>query len=555
MNSRFNTRIANKNGSALDQKQGNVKEYFERLKYLVQVNDGTRSFILKTEDCHDQSAPFNDSQETRISITHRDHMISQITDGFLTFKIKLILQLTGINSTYFDDEDHLSKIFVGFKSSNQILDQLQINCHDLSTGYQQNECCREGFAYSTIKPKQEKKTKRFTHSLYENVSNYSSSICGTYINIVDFKDGLPHEVEFEANLPFEDILALQALDLYPNRVCGDLELKFYVKPRGLVWCAIDPMKVKEYKEFVEGEEFNMTISQNLSAMIKHAFTQINNSATIINKFVLTAGANTGDPSTLTVENGECLLQCVGMSVQSLKSNMYGFSVREKTLKAIYEMFNTPYIIPSQQLDYYAFPIAASAAGIQTSINIPVSNCSCMSVVFPKHDNDITIMENPIYSNLQLTVNGKNMPDEVVDSLGARFLQQQLIASDLSGGLEATKEFEDSMTMVRNSEAGTRYANTLSDGTSFIWNVQAERNNAGYTFDGIDSNGKNIPVQLKGQPIYSGANDTYYNVKSDGSAHPPPPQIWLCRDTYFLISNAGVMYQQFGTPEGSQTEAE
>ena len=96
MHSRFNTRLTNR-----EDKQGNVASYFHNLQNLVQVNDGTRSFVLKTVDCHDQAAPFNDSQETRIAITHADHHISQITDGFLTFKVKLMLQLSGINSAQF----------------------------------------------------------------------------------------------------------------------------------------------------------------------------------------------------------------------------------------------------------------------------------------------------------------------------------------------------------------------------------------------------------------------------------------------------------------------
>ena len=90
----------------------------------------------------------------------------------------------------------------------------------MNTGYQQNECCREGFAYSTIKPYNEKKTRKYTHSLYDNVSTYSPSVCGTYINIQEFKDGLPHTVDFEDNLPFDDKLAFQAFDLYPNFCCG-----------------------------------------------------------------------------------------------------------------------------------------------------------------------------------------------------------------------------------------------------------------------------------------------------------------------------------------------
>ena len=142
MNSRFNARLVNRGPE-----QGNVSAYYDRFKDLINVNDGTRSFVLKTVDCHDQAAPFSDAQETRIAITHSDHDISQISDGFLTFNITLNLQLVGIDKNNFEDLDHLCKIFVGFKSSNQILDQLQILCNNISTDYQQNECCREGFAY------------------------------------------------------------------------------------------------------------------------------------------------------------------------------------------------------------------------------------------------------------------------------------------------------------------------------------------------------------------------------------------------------------------------
>ena len=95
MHSSFNTRLLNK-----DQTQGHVASYFENLHTLIQCNDGTRSFILRTVDCHDQSATFSESQETRIQITHDNHIISQISDGFLTFKVQLILQLTGIHSTF-----------------------------------------------------------------------------------------------------------------------------------------------------------------------------------------------------------------------------------------------------------------------------------------------------------------------------------------------------------------------------------------------------------------------------------------------------------------------
>ena len=524
--------------------QGSVVEYYKKLKDIISTNDGTRSFIIRTEDCHDQNAPFNQSQETRLKITHSDHMISQITEGFINFKIKLTIQLSkDIQSTHVNDTEKLGKIFVGFKSSNQLLDQLQIYSNNLSTGYQQNECCREGFCYSTIKPYSEKKTRKYTHSLYENVSDYSQSVCGTYVDLVDIMDGQKHDVEFEMNLPFEDMLALQAFDLYPNRIVGDIEIRFYVKPAGLVYCQVDPRKIKEVKEFMEDSTIASTFKS--IPIFKHGFTQIGNDSKI-------AALNVGSDKSITPTTESITLSCLGLTVTACKSNMFGFGVKESTLQAIEQMFSEPVSIPSQQLDYNAFPTAPTAAGVQGTMNSPLSNITSITVVFPKHANDYTCFDNPIYHNLQLTINGKNYPDEPVSTLGARFLQYQLVASELDGGIQCTKEFEDSLTMPKNKDDGTRYKNTLSDASSFMLNIQTERSRCGYLFDGLDSNGQNVPIQIRGQPIHSGDGDTYFNCDETGQNHPPPPQIFFCRDTYFTVDiHDGLVYHLKGCPPGSQ----
>ena len=524
--------------------QGSVIEYYKKLKDIISTNDGTRSFIIRTEDCHDQNAPFNQSQETRLRITHSDHMISQITEGFINFKIKLTIQLSkDIQTTHVNDTEKLGKIFVGFKSSNQLLDQLQIYSNNLSTGYQQNECCREGFCYSTIKPYSEKKTRKYTHSLYENVSDYSQSVCGTYVDLVDIMDGQKHDVEFEMNLPFEDMLALQAFDLYPNRIVGDIEIRFYVKPAGLVYCQVDPRKIKEVKEFMEDSTIASTFKS--IPIFKHGFTQIGNDSKI-------AALNVGSDKSITPTTESITLSCLGLTVTACKSNMFGFGVKESTLQAIEQMFSEPVSIPSQQLDYNAFPTASTAAGVQGTMNSPLSNITSITVVFPKHANDYTCFDNPIYHNLQLTINGKNYPDEPVSTLGARFLQYQLVASELDGGIQCTKEFEDSLTMPKNKDDGTRFKNTLSDASSFMLNIQTERSRGGYLFDGLDSNGQNVPIQIRGQPIHSGDGDTYFNCDETGKNHPPPPQVFFCRDTYFTVDiHDGLVYHLKGCPPGSQ----
>ena len=84
------------------------------------------------------------------------------------------------------------------------------------------------------------------------------------------------------------------------------------------------------------------------------------------------------------------------------------------------------------------------------------------------------------------------------------------------------------------------------------NIQTERSGAGWCFDDLDSGGMNVQIEPKGNPLYTGSNDTYYNVDSAGTVHPPlPPQFWLCCDTYFMMSTQGMKYYRDRTPEGSQ----
>jgi hypothetical protein len=234
-------------------------------------------------------------------------------------------------------------------------------------------------------------------------------------------------------------------------------------------------------------------------------------------------------------------------------------------------------MPSQQLDYYSFPHQPSASGIQTSLNAPLFNASMISFMFPKRTQDRTCFENPQYI-IQATVNGKNYPDESVSTVGSRFFQQQLVASDLDGPIEAVPEYSASLSEVRNVDvydeslpeegSGTRISYFPTDVTSFMFNVQLERSNAGYCFDGVDSNGQNVSIQLKGRPVTSGADskniyhptwdkDTYLNFEpwAQNPRKPQNPEAWICRETYFRLSTSeGLVYVSTGSPPNSQISA-
>ena len=106
------------------------------------------------------------------------------------------------------------KIFNGLKDSNQVFDRLEILHNNVNVGYQQNEMIREGFLYG-------------------------------------FKATNSANFEYDINIPFDDLLALQAFDLFPNGLIGDISIKFKVSGAGQVWAFIEPHEVATVKSTIE----------------------------------------------------------------------------------------------------------------------------------------------------------------------------------------------------------------------------------------------------------------------------------------------------------------
>jgi hypothetical protein len=162
------------------------------------------------------------------------------------------------------------------------------------------------------------------------------------------------------------------------------------------------------------------------------------------------------------------------------------------------------------------------------------------------------------TNLQLKIGETLYPNKAYSTVSARYLQEQLIISDLDGALQATDSYTASIVNLRNNpDTGARWNNSLTDDTDFLALFQTERGDAGYTFDGLDMGAENINTEIVGHPIFKELNDTYYYpaVNAAGAVkqdkHPPPPQVWLCKDTFWVHDGETFTYHHDETPRGSQ----
>jgi hypothetical protein len=233
----------------------------------------------------------------------------------------------------------------------------------------------------------------------------------------------------------------------------------------------------------------------------------------------------------------------------LKGTIRGYSITDRARKAIMsKLVAEPLRIPAQEVRRVPFQAGPTETGLNASLNQVFPNVSCVGIVFPKTANQRTVFTNPLLQALQVKIAGVLYPNERYSTIGARFLQEQLIIADLDGALRATEELTSSYVNPLNKTDGTRYGNRLSDGFSFMALFRTERGDAGYTFDGLNFVD---PVSFEpiSSPIHIGANDTYLYPTPGGPRNTCPPIADPCMDTCFEHDGRRFVYHHDETPEG------
>jgi hypothetical protein len=337
---------------------------------------------------------------------------------------------------------------------------------------------------------------------------------------------------------------------------GELFLELYFAEHSLVVCTCSPQDVLDNKVFLETDTVVTKSFAGAPNSYFQRFTQIGDP---FESFISVKTASASGTTTTTFTTGMITVYAATGRCVALESTVRGYQISELAYNTILNKCIThPLVIPAQELRYYAFPSAAGTNGIHTNLQVPYNNITSACVVFPKTSHQITVFENPMLQQLQLKIDGDFIPNKSYTTTGPRYLQEQLILTDLDGNLQATKEYTESIVNLRNNpKTGERWANSLADDTSFISVFSTERGDGGDVFDGKDTKGQNVNTEINGDPQFTGENDTYYYcaTAADGGVittiHPPAPQIWLCQDMFWVFNGKEFRYCNDRSPHGRQ----
>lgn len=356
--------------------EGDVLSFFEdKMRNLIQRNGGDHTFSFVTEDFHDKDCPMAIGTKTHMKLTHTGHTISQIEKGFVSMKVKILLRLSEAVSVA-DDAKQCLRLFVGFKNAVEIFESARFeNGTRQIENYNQDELIRESFAYNSIKPAIAKGNSRFSSTTWENVKDFSYSVCGKYIPLTELADGNEHQFELDLIIPFSDQLALQAWQLYPNRICGEIEEEVKTSLAALVWCMVPYDGVASTIEKQSGVPIGYVFNGNSANKLlepTRKFVQIGQQSLIVNGFTKVGGQDQ-TANNINVTTKKISLLCSGGVIESAQTNLAGFGLKTDVHNALFNLLRTPIMVPAQELTREHFEGSASANGLNVTRSIALHN--------------------------------------------------------------------------------------------------------------------------------------------------------------------------------------
>jgi len=530
---------------------GNVFQSFQNMYNMIPVNDGTR----KSKGVIKSSYPtsFNGDSEATLEITDREFDITSLNDCFIQiegtaqYRVDLGTGMGTFSPTLAaanDSGEHCNFIFIGFKSAAQIIRQLRLLINDRPDlcDFLNPNNLQETYLYNLCASETKRKNKSGIYSLWDNVWEKSDSVCGTYISMKEVRqnNGVC-TFRFKYSIPFDSILAFQAMDMFPSSIMGILKLVLHFQFIGAVWCPVSQLAVydalRRYKinNYVDRETV-----REYDEEVSHQFMQVNIEYGDI--MLLTAA------STQTIKTAR--VSVTNFAVSSLKAHINGFGVKEEVKQAFYNMMKqSPLLIPAQKLERHTFGTGLLNAGtFDATTSITMRNVNCISVMFGTDTLNTTVFRNPMIRNLQINIGNTHYPADRISTMNAlspEYLTYQLQACELDGAITPRKSFVNSILHDRllytidsagNPNVTGRYDGTKSDGTDFVFTVETERGQSGYVFDGLTTDG-NVTVRLTFEPIATNPAHNVYNnydpVNYPGRV-PSAPVLHLARDVFWEL---------------------
>lgn len=526
---------------------GDVYDYYESLIDKIFSSGEASDTKFLSFDSSDPPCPIGPGQFTRLKLTDNSCNLTSFDSSFIILRIKADLSISCNRDfsevTVPSSWEYMKKIpmlFIGLKSGLQAIDHYRFYC-DKGRGYvcEQSQAIYESAVTFFAKSQQELEGNKGCYTSYDDILNCNSSVSGIYLTYEDVQSILSSkkskEIEFEITIRYDDFAPLQFFKIFPNSVCGNLQLEFKINNnKNFVVSPIPLASGSEYLKINYPSDYQSLTDMHDNLNINSGWYNYAHNGvdyTLNHKF-----RNIGDPVPLmfhylnenkfknSIADGNISIN--NLRLQSARSFINGYNINQSNVENLRMLFtNHKVYIPAQRIDQYSFSQTPTSTNMTCNTTQSLINCSSIGFIWPKTSNQLTCSENPMCSSIQLMIDNKTYPDKPFSTYElshSNFILNNLMFDDI---FKPNNSLENSISNDKN--------NNYKDNTNYMFIVSTERLDSDpYVYDGITKD--NCFITL------NGTFNTQLSPYSTSSGK-QPPIMFICQDTVWELSSEGVNY--------------
>ena len=423
--------------SAVEVIDGTVSEFYNVVDSCIrrsEVMPGQYKSI--TSPSYSNNCPIDESSFTTVDVGCPAPQIVDINNSFITATVEV--PITFPNG--FTTDGKASTFFVGWRSSLDILQRYIIYCNH-KVVYDQVYVGEESYILQSLIPEHVRCRRPNQYTTYENASNFSPDVCGTYITITSPKVGgedtdqhdpaslgsFTVNVKIPIKLDISQFLLFQNFKYLPG-FCGTWSIKLYPSTQNMIICPVNP-----YVMMTAGEK-NLLAAKDLTDYT-HNFVQIGD----VFK-ALTTYCNYSSARVTAVAPAFTNIQ-----VTAGRAKVHEVLYHQTQFELMYDVYDglkarymaRPLTIPVNKLDYGRFAGAMRNAGSSSTYTAAVSNVESIFILPFSDDLHHTICFNPEFENFYLSISGfGNFPQQPLNTFGndekhVRFVNMTLDALNIN----------------------------------------------------------------------------------------------------------------------------
>lgn len=528
--------------SAVEVIDGTVSEFYNVMDQCIrrsEVMPGQYKSI--TSPSYSNNCPIDESSFTTVDVGCPAPQVVDINNSFITANIEVPVHFPA----GFKVQGNACTFFIGWRSSLDILRRYIIYCNH-KVVYDQVYVGEESFILQSLIPEHVRCRRPYQYTTYENASNFSPDVCGTYITLTSNNVGGsgadkddPSDIgEFDmtVNIPIKldinQFLLFQNFKYLPG-FCGTWSIKLYPATQNMIICPVNPV-VR-----MTPAELHALAGKDLTDYT-HNFVQIGDSVRCLTQLCTVAARVATVAPTFASKQ-------ITIGRARVKEVMY----HQTQFELMYDIYDglkarymaRPLTIPVNKLEYGRF--AGSIKDNSSTYTAAVSNVESIFILpFPDDDHH-TVCINPQYENFYLSISGfGNYPQQPFNTFGndekhTRFINMTLDALNINNSpiMAPNKDLLNSLETkkidyYKRHYEGSAYKNTIYmtqpkfDNTNFLIGIPFS-NDIDFQ-GGLTSNG-NINIKLASTTnIYSDGHTEHVNGGSIGTT------VMFCTDCALMI---------------------